>query len=234
MDALPGLVTDFLDHCRHDRHYSPATCTAYKGDLRLFAAYLETNGAPAQVGEIEREHIAGFLESLRGLKASTKCRKLDCLSIFFKYAVASGCIHRNPVEGVSRPRTETPLPTWVPPEEIWQVERATRGPRERAILLTFVLTGIRKSELIGLDLTDLDRDIATVRVRGKGGKERLLAVPEVLREAIERYLDMRDDTACPALFFNQAGRRLQPASLQRMMKRWLRDAGLVLRCIKAR
>ena len=114
----------------------------------------------------------------------------------------------------------------MPPEDIRRLEAVTRGARERAIFLTFVLTGVRRSELINLDLQDLDTEWWTLRVRGKGSKERTVPVPPMLREALMNYLQVRSAVGCPALFVNAEGRRLRPRSLQRMMRRWLRDAGL--------
>jgi site-specific recombinase XerD len=160
------------------------------------------------------------------LKAATKCRKLDCLSSFFRYAVSRGQATRNPVDGVRRPRGEKPLPVWVRPEDVRRLEAVTHGPCERAILLGLVLTGVRRQELIGLDVNDLDPELTCLTVRGKGSKERLVPVPAVLREAVQVYLATRAQKDCPALFVNRDGQRVSRRTLQRMMKRWLRDAGL--------
>ncbi len=224
---LEDLIADFLHHCVYDRHYSPATAQAYGSDLRSFVRFLQQTRGSAQVHDINSEDIRAFMRALRGLKASTKCRKLDCLSSFFKHAMASGHIGCNPIDEVQRPRVEKPLPVWIPPQHIRQMERATRGIKERAILLAFALTGLRKSELIAIDLTDLDGDLASIQVRGKGGRERLVPVSPPLREALQAYLQQRPENGCPALFLNNAGKRVRSRTLQRMMQRWLHDARLI-------
>jgi site-specific recombinase XerD len=215
-----------LAHCLHDLHYSPLTCTAYESDLRSFLKFLESTGGPACACEVAPTHVAKYVESLRGLSASTKCRRLDALSSLFRYACANGYVARNPVDSVARPKRERRLPAWVTPEDIRRLEAATRGARERAVLLTLALTGVRKAELIGLNLTDLDEQMRTLRVRGKGAKERLVAVPPILRDAIQTYLRIRPESTCPAVFVNNARNRLCPGGVQRMMERWLRDSGL--------
>lgn len=224
--TLRHLTADFIRHCRHDRHYSPATCKAYESDLRAFVQSLDGRADDLSLRDISTEHIQEFVETLRGLKASTKCRKLDCLSTFFGYVISRGLADRNPVAGVPRPRGEQPLPKWVPPENIRRLEAVMRGARERAMLLTFVLCGLRKSESTDLDIANLDEQLTTLRVRGKGAKERLLPIADSLHNALRDYLEVRPESDCPALFLNQDDRRISQQGVQRMMKRWLRDAGL--------
>ena len=90
MNTLRRLVDEFLEHCVRDRHYSHATFAACRSDLKAFVRFMERRGGPLDTGRITAGEIAEFMESLRGLKASTKCRKLDCLSSFFRYLVRSG------------------------------------------------------------------------------------------------------------------------------------------------
>lgn len=224
--SLRVAVEQFLTHLQHDLHYAAATIQAYGSDLRAFACFVDQSNTPTKVRNIGSEDIRAFMRTQRRLKASTKCRKLDCLSAFFKYARDKGHISENPVHNVSRPRVEKPLPQWVVPQDIHQLLAATKGAAERAIVMTFVFTGVRRSELINVDITDLDADVTSLKVRGKGAKERLLPISPPLRQAIVDYLQVRPANNCPALFLNKAGRRLRPRGLQRWMRRWLRDARL--------
>ena len=114
----------------------------------------------------------------------------------------------------------------LPPEDIKKLQAVTRGALEGTILLTFAYGGLRRGELLGLRLSDVDRDLAAMKVWGKGAKERLLPVPNPLREALQTYLQIRPQTDSSALFVGGRGGPLRPKSLQRMMGRWLRDAGL--------
>jgi site-specific recombinase XerD len=215
-------IEDFILHCRADRHYSLATCRAYRSDLEALGRCL----GEITIARIQARDIGRFLEGMRHLKAATKCRKLDALSSFFRYAVACGYADSNPVGQVPRPRRERPLPAWIPPEDIQRLERVTRGVQERAILLTFAYTGVRRGELLGLQLGDLDQGLTSLKTHGKGNKERLLPIPALLREALQRLLATRQIGQTQALFVSRHGHPLRPKALQRMMKRWLRDAAL--------
>ena len=129
MDRLEMLIGEFIQHCAEDRHYSPATCQAYESDLRRFARFMAKAHPGVAPAEMRSGHVRDFVTSLRGLKASTKCRKLNCLSCFFGYLVDRACVAANPVSEVERPRVARPLPVWVPPEEIQVLESVTRAAR---------------------------------------------------------------------------------------------------------
>ena len=222
-----GVINEFVQHCLQDRHYSPATAQAYEGDLRSFAGFVAQRAPPAAVAETTRDEVASFLESLRGLKAATKRRKLDCLSSFFRYAMTKGHINHNPVEGVPRPKKEGRLPTWLAQDDIQALQAVVKNTRERAILLTFLLAGLRRQELINLNLGDFDQSGKLLHIRaGNGRKDRLFPVAAAVDQALTSYLGERPGTDCDALFVNRRSRRLHVSSLQRMMQRWLRQAGL--------
>ncbi len=222
-----AVIHDFLQYCAQDRHYSAATVKAYGSDLQAFARFLSQEYGEVALADIGRGHITQFVESLRGLKASTKRRKLNCLSSFFRYARSQGYAAHNPVDNVPRPRKEKPLPAWLTQPDIAAMHGVVNTVREQAILLTFLLTGVRRQELIDLDVADFDQASKTLRVRnGKGRKDRLLPMPRTLDKAIGVYLAERPKTPCEALFVNRNHRRLHACSLQRMMQRWLREADL--------
>jgi integrase/recombinase XerC len=224
---LGELVEQFLAHCEHDRHYSPATCQAYSSDLQQSPAYLKGQGKVPPTAEIAPEHTAGFIAAAPHLKAATKRRKLDALSSFFRYVVRRGLVDANPVEWVVRPKREKPLPTWLPLSDVEALQNAVIDPPERAILLTLLLTGVRRQELIRLDVRDWDEDAGLIRILdGKGRKGRAVPVPASLAAALRQHMSVRVGRDSEALFVNQSGRRLKPSSLQRMFRRWLRDADL--------
>ena len=231
-EALPTTWEEasdcFVQYCLQDRHYSPATARAYASDLRGFAQFLrQSYGPDLAPAQVMVEHVAAFIQSLRGLASSTKHRKLDCLSSFFRYAVAQGWSSHNPVEHLPRPKQEQHLPAWLPQEDVQALDGLPLDERERAILLVFLLTGLRRQELINLDVPDFDPTGQVLRIRhGKGGKDRLLPVSPAQEAALRTYLAQRPKTQSVALFLNQTGTRLHVSSLQRMTRRWFRDAGL--------
>ncbi|MCG3181136.1 MAG: Tyrosine recombinase XerC [Phycisphaerae bacterium] len=199
--------------------------------------------APPRLAEALRQinpnTVRSFLAELRNLEYSraSTARKLATLRSFYKFMLRRGEVAINPVKAVRTPKQEKRLPKFL---EYDQVSRLLATPdtadwigaRDKAMLETLYSTGIRVSELVGLDLDDVDLDGQAIRVRGKGRKERLAPVGSTAVESVRQYLQMRGGQGFngqsdpEALFVNKHGQRLSTRSVRRKLDKYLVAAGL--------
>ncbi|MBI3621219.1 MAG: tyrosine recombinase [Nitrospirae bacterium] len=241
-------IKEYLSFLSAERGASPHTLRGYRQDLEQFAGYLNTaglietgaTGAPAQM---ERLHVRGYLAWLaqRGARKSTMARKLAVVRAWGDYGVTMGWLTSNPAKLVPMPKVDRRLPRVLNVDEALALMRepgrqAAAGKaassatlRDQAILELAYSTGIRVSELVGINVTDLQPDAGFLLVRGKGKRERLVPVGKVALEAIGRYRDrLRVELsdagggANAPLFVNQRGGRLSARSVERLVARYSR------------
>ena len=168
-----------------------------------------------------------------GYAKSSISRKLACLRSFFKFAVREGICDSNPAKPLRNPRPERKLPHFLSGSEIGKLLLApdikvTAGKRDRAILETLYSAGLRVSELVGINLDDLDLEDGFVRVRGKGKRERLAPLGSHAVKAIDNWKRFRQPNkkSEQALFLNKFGSRLTARSVARMLEKYLKETGL--------
>lgn len=219
------------------RHASPATRRAYRADLHELAAWAAGAGIgdPAGVGYRQLRAFAAALGS-RELERSTVGRKLAAARGLFDHLTRRGEMAQNPAELLPNPRSPSRLPRVLDREEVRELlERIpTASPlevRDRAMLELAYSSGLRCAELVGLDRDSIDFDSETVRVLGKGSKERVVPLGEPAQRALTRYLERaRPALVCdrgePALLVSKSGRRLSPSDVTRRLGRWVREAAL--------
>ena len=222
---IRAFAQQFLRHLRDYRNCSAATVVAYRRDLDKFIDFLEAHRLPTDVTEIRRQHLAVFAASLTAYAPATICRNLNALSSFFSHLQGTGIIELNPVSEVERPKRPAKLPRAASTEQCRALVAAARTPRDRAMILMLLCTGMRRAELLGLNTADLAADLREVRITGKGDRERALPLPEQCRGALWTYLGVREGDD-PALFVNEAGRRIGTTTFARWFRRLLRRAGL--------
>ncbi|MEA3401906.1 MAG: tyrosine-type recombinase/integrase [Armatimonadota bacterium] len=222
---LTQFAGQFLAHLRDYRKCAESTIIAYRRDLDRFADFLRTHRLPTDVGQIKPQHVQAFAASLTNYAASTITRNLDVISSFFAHLQRTGIVDLNPVGDVERPKRPRKLPRAATADQVRALVAAAKTPRGRAMILLLACTGMRRGELLGLDIGDLAADLSEVKVQGKGERERVLPVPEQCREALRSYLDVREAEE-PALFVNRAGRRIGTTTFHRWFRRLLRGAGL--------
>jgi integrase/recombinase XerD len=193
-DRIDAAIDAFLTHLAVERGLSPRTLEAYGRDLARFAGSLEA-ACVRELGGIEREHLVGFLRSLEagGLSARSRTRSLVAVRRFVQHQVAAGRLPRDPSEGLVAPRVGRALPKVLRPDETEALLAAADpatvlGLRDRAMLEVLYGAGLRVSELVELPLGALDARAGVLRVRGKGGKERLVPLGEPALSAIAAYL----------------------------------------------
>ncbi|WP_342348698.1 tyrosine recombinase XerC [uncultured Nitrospira sp.] len=228
-----------------ERGVSPETSRSYQSDLKQFMAHIRhtlTAKDVSQPGAIDSLHIRSFLKSLsdQGLKKPSLARKLACLKSFFRFLVEDGRVPRNPASTVRSPRQGTRLPTVLTKDEANTLLDGSASQqwielRNHAILETLYASGARVSELVGLNWGDVDLETRSIRLRGKGKKERMVPIGTVAAEAILEYQRhpshknkvVQTGTSAPlvpsssgsqSLFLNARGGRLTARSVERMMK----------------
>lgn len=251
---LKDTVRAFLLFLKLNRNASPHTVRAYDTDLTQCVDYLAARAKvkPSQVAitAFDADGVRGFLESLhdRGNSRASSARRLAALRTFARYLVREGHLGDDPTQLVGAPRKEQTLPQHL---DLAQVDRVIASPdlaqaagrRDRAILELFYASGLRLSELVGLDIEDVNLSGRVVRVRGKGGKERLVPFNHSTADALKAMLrDARAVTptaptrrsARPgpharqrhALFLNQRGGRLTTRSVDRVVRQAARAAAV--------
>ncbi len=236
-------LSAFLDYLKYERGASDNTLDAYSRDLRKFFSFLKEaspNEKYPDVEVINIEDIRGFIGGLfRGKqKRSTIGRNLASIKSFFKYLVKKDILEKNPADLVSSPKIENRLPTTITVDEAFSLVEAPKSDkplekRNRAILEVFYSTGIRVSELVGLDLDSVDFDTGVIKVLGKGGKERISLLGSKAIAALKDYLNSgrerlinKDTYSEKALFLNARGARLSPRSIERVVDRYVKVAGV--------
>jgi integrase/recombinase XerD len=241
-----GLATSadrFLDYLAVERGLSPNTLEAYRRDLRRYVAYLADRGVfdPARAGE---DDIAGFVANLssseyspgRGYRPSSVARALAAVRSFHRFLVMEGEAGADPAEGVARPKVPRNLPRPLSVDEVAALVAAPGddGPvalRDGAILETLYGAGLRISELVALDVDDVDLEEGSVRAVGKGSKERIVPLGRYAVRALQAYLTRsRPALAGPrtrgALFLNTRGGRLTRQGCTNIIKATARRAGI--------
>lgn len=222
-------VTAFLRHLEMEKHASPHTIRAYRRDLADFTRSVGV------VRDATARDVRAWLASLhaQGLDAASIGRKLAAVRSLYRFLGRRGVVRRNPAREVRAPRLSRKLVTFLPPDEAEAVVDA-RGlagdARERdvAVLEMLYATGLRVSELAGLDLDALDREARTVRVLGKGNKERIVPYGAPAARALDAYLGRRVAGDGP-VFVNRRGGRLGVRSLHTIVRRAARAAGVTRR-----
>ncbi len=237
----------YMSFLETERNLSANTRESYRKDLRQFKRFLEGSGESRQgledVGRVSPMDIRRFLISLYGSHApSSIARKVSSIKGFFGFLQRRKWLESSPLKGVSAPKIPRKLPNFLSVDEVFHLldgppDTSPLALRDRAILELIYSSGLRVSEVLSLNVGDIDDSIRLVRVMGKGGKERIVPVGEKALAAIRAYLVRRGElarkrkggTPTPALFLNRFGTRLTARSVERMIKAYARKRGLARR-----
>jgi tyrosine recombinase XerC len=233
--APSEAVDRFLSHLREERNASPQTVRAYASDLARYLEWAERTGADA-LGS-EPRAMRRYLAELDAAKYSrrTIARRLSAVRSLFAYLNREHILNHNPATVVSTPKLESRLPRLVPTDILTALldtpsADTAIGLRDRAILELLYATGARVSELVGIDLRDLDASEGQVRVTGKGSKQRIIPIHREALARIGEYLRdgrprLRPASGESALFLNRNGGRLTDGGVRRMLHRHLVTLG---------
>ncbi len=218
---MNALLCDFLTYLEKEKRYSSHTISAYREDLETFFEFLEGIGPE----KVTKEDIRLFLGHLlrHGMARRSVARKLASIRAFFKYLLHRGVMEKNPAWTLRAPKIEKRLPHALPMEGVIRVldsipSQKILDVRDRAILELFYGSGIRVSELARLNLQDVNLEQGSIRVYGKGGKERIIPLGKVTVSVLKTYLEVRHafspSSGESAFFLNSRGRRLTTRGIQ--------------------
>lgn len=237
--AFETRVGEFLDYMRAERGASDETIRAYRVDLEQFGEYIRESldVDTFEPAEIELSDLRGFVaDRFDENVASTVARKVSTLRSFWSYLVKKGKADENPTALLSAPKVSQPLRNFLKVDEIFELlddhkPDGVLGVRDMAMWEVGYGCGLRVSEIVGLDRSDIDFDRGWIRIDGKGDKERQVPLGEKAGTYLRQYLHRRnelatDETAPEAVFLNHRGGRLTARSVRRLLKQHLTRAGL--------
>jgi integrase/recombinase XerC len=232
---MENNIADFQIYLEVQRNVSKHTLKAYIADVEEFNSFLrESDIIKKSDGliDVEPETIRTYLSHLyrEKVKKVTVNRKISSLRSFYKYLLRAGKIKNNPAEMVQTAKTEKYIPTFLSVDETFQLlgdqgDNSVSGLRDHAMLELFYSSGLRLSELAGLNVTDLDFRQALVKLRGKGKKERIVPVGQKALQAIDEYIkkttevrkECDDNLFKNPLFLNARGKRITARSIARIV-----------------
>jgi integrase/recombinase XerD len=232
-------IETFLNYLSVEKGASPNTLNAYTNDLGSFLSWAESAHPNIEWTEIGPEVISGYLEDLdeRGYSKSTRARKVASLKSLFRFLRAEGIVDTNPMETFRSPRPGRTLPKAITPEQVESLLRAVgetsgaEAARDAAMFELMYAAGLRVSELVGLNINDIDFETMTVRCMGKGSKERIVPLYEEAISLVGAYISndrsetLRDDRNT-ALFLNRRGDRLTRQAFWLRLKKYALLAGI--------
>jgi integrase/recombinase XerC len=241
---MGNIIQDFQIYLEVERNVSSHTKIAYIADIQEFVRFLSDNNFIKNEDEIinaEPETIREYLSCLyrRKVKKVTVNRKVSSLRAFYKYVLRTGRISNNPAEMIQTLKTEKYIPAFLSIDEMFELlktqkDNSVLSLRNRAMLEVFYSSGLRLSELAGLDLIDIDFNQKLVKVRGKGRKERIVPIGGPAIKAVQDYLekigeirkDADTDIFKKPLFLNARGKRITTRSIARIVNEVTGKSGI--------
>jgi len=256
------MIQEFFSYLRYEKHFSGHTLKCYATDLQQFLEFLDSTSADslpdhhyesggrtgtalamevrAEILSVTATTVREFLIALhnKNYSRATIARKLATLRSFYKFLVRRGYLQSTPLSVIHTPKQEKRLPKFLEQDQIEALFQAPDkstllGLRDLAMLEVIYSTGVRVSELVGLDIVDVDFDENILHVRGKGRRERLAPLGPRALEAMRNYLTKRSQhhrpdqpDQEPALFVNKSGQRLSTRSVRRKLDKYLAQANL--------
>jgi integrase/recombinase XerC len=227
---MDNYIDKFIRYLEIEKAVSSHTLRAYRKDLEIFFNYANTE--PEKVDMID---VRGFVaEQIKGgMNKTTVSRRLSCIRSFFKFLHREGHIKTNPAKLVSNPKVSKLLPRFLSVDEVFSLVEKPEGIgfiplRDKAILELLYSSGLRVSELSGLNMEDLNIKESLIKIRGKGKKERIVpvgskAVDALKSYVVERVLLRRKDKA---FFLNRTGTRLTDRGVRRIVVKYARDLAM--------
>lgn len=229
-------IEDFIDYLRYERNYSPRTAEHYTADLEAFKRYYEATDSSLSWKDMPADIVRGWVVEMmdRGNAATSVRRRLSSLRSFYKFLLRRGLVTKDPVHNMPGPKVEKRLPAYVREKEMDKLfdgdyfGEGYAGLRDRMILLTFYSTGIRLSELVGLNETDVDLDQMQLKVTGKRNKQRIIPYGDEYGDSLRYYLGERETflrqrgSADDSLFLSErTAQRMKPANVRDIVKKYL-------------
>ena len=229
--ANDKLINKFINFLKTERNYSAHTISNYARDLRFLTSFVKGK-------KIDRSAAREYLLALEKKRYSRRsiARKLSSARSFFRFLVREKLADQNPFENLLTPKLPKKLPNFLYPEELQSLldapeQKDPRGLRDRAILEVIYGTGLRVTEIIRMNINDIDFDESEIKVLGKGAKERIVLFGSHARAALHKYMEegrrqLTSGKKTAALFINRRGGRLTTRSVERKISSYAKKAGL--------
>ncbi|MDX9929746.1 MAG: tyrosine-type recombinase/integrase [Bacteroidales bacterium] len=221
----------FLQYLSTERRYSRHTIRSYENDLDQFIAFVSVEGRIFDTGEVTSRDVRNWIVSMLdgGMTGVSVHRKISCLRAFYRFLRREGAVTTDPLERVVMPRRKKILPEFVPEQSLdrlldsFEFGDNFEGRRNKTIIEMLYLTGIRRSELTGLKLSDFDESRGTLRVLGKRNKERIIPLLDSFRDSLKYYLEERSHVESEGdwFFVTGRGRRMYDKYVYNIVNRYL-------------
>jgi integrase/recombinase XerC len=232
MSTAHPIIQPFLDYLKFEKRYSKHTVISYETDLVSFFDYIVTQYGETPLTELSHIYIRSWLASLKdeGLASKSINRKISSLKSFFKYQLKTGVIRQTPMAKIVSPKNEKRLPNFVADEDMRtllnhvEFPETWQGKTERLLVLLFYNTGMRISEVISLKNSQVNVSNHTLKILGKGNKERIVPVSPDILSQIKNYQAERNHLIperADLLFITEKGRALSPRSVYSSIKKYL-------------
>jgi integrase/recombinase XerC len=233
---MPEAFDKFIGYLKVERNASRYTVRNYDADLREFFAFLKSEGI-ASLDEVNKDVLRDYLYQLmeQGFARTSIARKLSAVRSFYKYLQREEMVSVSPAATISSPKLDRKLPVFLSQEETNRLVEAPdvtkpAGQRDRAFLELLYASGLRVSELAGLDIGQVDLETREIRVWGKGSKERIVLMGDPAAKALTTYLEQGrlrlNKRGIPAVFLNQDGGRLTVRSVQSLVQSYAKSVGI--------
>lgn len=226
---MKRFIEKFSNYIDIEKNYSAHTLRAYRADLEELAEFL----GDKDLKDISHLDLRRFLAELKRKNSAkrTIVRKLGAIRSFFRFLSREKYIHNNPADSVFTPKLDKRLPEFLDLEKALNLVTSPDvtsilGLRDRALLEVLYSTGIRVSELVGLDVGDIDLISSSIKVRGKGKKERIALLGSESHKALRTYLDERKAAGKKAVFLNKLGTRLTDRSVRRIIDKYVKKCSI--------
>ncbi len=234
---MQEVFNKYINYLEAERNASPYTVRNYTTDLLDFFQFLTTKGV-GSLKEVDRHVLRDYLSHLMEqgrVKAST-ARKLSAIRSFYKYLLRERMVAANPIATTASPKLDRRLPSFLTQEEIEQLLEAPdlskpQGQRDRALIELLYASGLRVSELVNLNLEQVDLHTREIRVRGKGSKERMVLMGKPAATALNAYLNqgrpsLLGEKRSNAIFLNRYGQRIIERRVQKIIQEYAERAGI--------
>lgn len=226
------MVKEFFEYLQYERRRSPETISSYEVSLREFEDFFHNLDKELTWETVDEDVIRDWMEHLMdgGMKASSIGTRFAALRSLFKFALSREMVHQDPTYRLEPPKRDKPLPHFLKESEMNRLLDDVEwgddfeSVRDRAIIVTFYETGIRLSELTGLDDTAVDLTSKQLKVTGKGNKQRIIPFGEELEETLNRYITLRNhsvERVCDAVFVTSKGKRMTSGQVRKLVEEHL-------------
>ncbi|UCG09925.1 MAG: tyrosine recombinase XerC [Dehalococcoidia bacterium] len=234
---MQEVFNRYLNYLKAERNFSPYTVRNYTTDLLDFFQFVKTRGV-GSLGEVDKHILRDYLAHLsdRKLVKASIARKMSALRSFFGYLVREDIIDTNPAAAISSPKLEKRLPSFLTVEETVRLLTIPdlakpEGLRDRALMELLYASGLRVSELVSLNLEQVNLETGEVRVWGKGAKERVVLIGKPAAAALSAYISegrpkLTGKKATGALFLNRYGERIITRQVEKILEKYARIAGI--------